>query len=110
MVTGTGYIFSVKSRSKVDRFLHIYIIFTPVVKPPFTQIGNGLMSNPFKKISDTSRETAKKWDNTKITPAVQTITCPQCAAPRPVNTNIASCAYCGFRFMDLTVIIKPEQP
>jgi hypothetical protein len=79
-----------------------------VVKPPFTQIGNGLMSNPFKKISDTSRETAKKWDNTRTAPAVQTITCPQCAAPRPVNTDIATCAYCGYKFMDIKVRIKPQ--
>lgn len=68
------------------------------------------MSNPFKKISATSKETAKKWDNTREEPAVHTVTCPQCAAPRPVNTDIATCAYCGFKFMDVTVKIKPQRP
>ncbi|WP_217605583.1 hypothetical protein [Chitinophaga sp. GbtcB8] len=68
------------------------------------------MSNPFKKISDISKETAKKWDNTKEEAALQTVTCPQCAAPRPVNTNIGTCAYCGFKFMNIELIIKPGKP
>jgi ribosomal protein L37AE/L43A len=68
------------------------------------------MNNPFKKVADISKETAKKWDNVKEEPSVQTVTCPQCAAPKPVNTNIATCAYCGFKFMDITVNIKPQRP
>ncbi len=66
------------------------------------------MSNPFKKIAATSKETAKKWESTKQTSSVNTVECPQCGAPRPVNTNLAECAYCGFTFMAVDVIIKPK--
>lgn len=64
------------------------------------------MSNPFKKIADNSKQTAKKWDNLKTQSAVNTVTCPHCGAPRPVNTNIGTCAYCGFKFMELEVKIN----
>ncbi|MCK7555565.1 hypothetical protein MKQ70_11310 [Chitinophaga sedimenti] len=68
------------------------------------------MSNPFKKIADTAKETQKKWESTKEEPAVTTITCPKCGSPRPVGTNIAICAYCGHKFMEVKVEIKHRRP
>jgi hypothetical protein len=59
------------------------------------------MNNPFKKILDNSKETAKKWDNLKTTTKLNTVVCPRCGAPRPVNTDISICAYCRYKFMHL---------
>lgn len=67
------------------------------------------MSNPFKKIAGNSRDTAKKWESFKGTSTVDSRKCPRCGAPRPVNTNIANCSYCGFKFMDTDVIIHHEK-
>src|SRR5579871_924608 len=66
------------------------------------------MSNPFKKISTVSKETAKKYASEKNDSEVITQKCPQCGAPRPVNTNIAFCSYCRFQFMNIDVTIKRE--
>jgi ribosomal protein L37AE/L43A len=66
------------------------------------------MSNPFKKISANAKETAKKWDSNKQAATIDSRKCPQCGAPRPVNTDIADCSYCGYKFMEIKVIIKRE--
>ncbi len=68
------------------------------------------MSNPFRKIADISKDTAKKWESTRDASGVETRTCGQCGAPRPVNTNIAACTYCGFTFMDTEVFIHHGKP
>jgi hypothetical protein len=64
------------------------------------------MANPFKKLADNARETAKAWVNDKKETSVTVEKCPQCGAPRPVNTNIANCSFCGFQFMTVDINIK----
>ena len=66
------------------------------------------MANPFKKIAANAKETAKKWESEKQNSSIETITCPQCGAPRSVNTNISNCSYCRFQFMETTVMIKRQ--
>ncbi len=66
------------------------------------------MGNPFKKIADNAKETAKKWETEKESSTIETTACPQCGAPRPVNTNISNCSYCSFQFMETAVIIKRQ--
>lgn len=63
------------------------------------------IQNPFKKISDNAKATAKKYDNECSDSSVSARTCPKCGAPRPINTNIASCSYCKYNFMSINVNI-----
>lgn len=62
--------------------------------------------NPFKKISDNAKTTAKKYDSESTQSSVSAKTCPQCGAPRPINTNIAFCSYCRYHFMSMDVYIE----
>lgn len=64
------------------------------------------MSNPFKKIAKSSNETSKKWGSAKETSETSARKCEQCGAPRPENTNLTTCDFCGFKFMDIDVIVK----
>jgi hypothetical protein len=64
------------------------------------------MGNPFKKLANNAKETAKAWAGDKKEPGITSEKCPQCGAPRPANTNIANCSFCGFQFMTVDIIIK----
>lgn len=67
------------------------------------------MPNPFKKIVKNTQESelsCKKGE--KSTSEIKTRVCENCKAPRPVDTNLTTCDYCGFRFMDIEVEIKSE--
>ncbi|MBS9766173.1 MAG: hypothetical protein KGV44_01380 [Flavobacteriaceae bacterium] len=67
------------------------------------------MPNPFKKIiknTESSNPTYKK--GRKNHSEVKTNICPNCKAPRPVDTNLTTCDYCGFQFMNIDVKIKPD--
>lgn len=66
------------------------------------------MTNPFKKTANTAKETAKKWESKKEEASLHSRSCASCGAARPVNTNLANCAYCGYQFMAVDKIIKPE--
>ncbi len=75
----------------------------------FLQKINQSMSNPFKKIiknTESSNPIYKKGrrDNSEV----KTNTCPNCKAPRPVETNLTTCDYCGFKFMDIDNEIKAD--
>lgn len=68
------------------------------------------MSNPFAKIvqntTDSEKFDAQKKPNT--TSEVKTRVCANCKAPRPTNTNLTTCDYCGFAFMDIHAEIKSD--
>lgn len=64
------------------------------------------MRNPFKKIAENSIETSKKWENIKVESTLNTIACPRCGAPRPVNTNVGTCDYCHYKFMNVKVMVS----
>jgi hypothetical protein len=64
------------------------------------------LGNPFKKISQKSKETKKVWGSDNKQAGAKTRCCEQCGAPRPQATNLTTCAYCGFKFMDISVEIK----
>lgn len=68
------------------------------------------MSNPFKKIADNSKTSKNKsqFKDSKTSSEVSSNTCGQCGAPRPKNTNLTTCDYCGFRFMDIDTIVKSD--
>lgn len=66
------------------------------------------MGNPFKKITKNSEETKKKWDSEKVASEVSSKKCTGCGAPRPKNTNLTTCDYCGLKFMDINDVIKPD--
>ncbi len=67
------------------------------------------MSNPFKKIIKNTEESKPTYkEGIKTSSGIKTRTCPNCKAPRPVNTNLATCDYCGFQFMDVDVEIKAD--
>lgn len=58
------------------------------------------MKNPFDKIKKKTDETALKWE-TKENSSIETKTCKTCGAPRPKNTNIVICDFCGNNFMNM---------
>lgn len=65
------------------------------------------MSNPFKKIVQNTKESEKHYSKgAKTTSEIKTRVCKNCKAPRPADTNLTTCDYCGFKFMDIDVVIK----
>lgn len=68
------------------------------------------MKNPFDRLAKNSKESAKKWKNVKDAHRITSICCEQCGAPRPINTDIAKCAYCGHRFMLIEKRIDKTNP
>jgi len=68
------------------------------------------MSNPFKKIAKNaeSNKSEKQWKGAKNSSNVESRTCEQCGAPRVKNTNLTTCDYCGFKFMDIDSTIKSD--
>lgn len=66
------------------------------------------MSNPFKKITKNSEETKMKWEGVKTGSKISTTACKCCGAPRPKNTDLTNCDYCGFKFMDIDTKIKSD--
>lgn len=68
------------------------------------------MSNPFKKIvknTDESKQPSYK-KGPKTISQVKTRICENCKAPRPTDTNLTTCDYCGFEFMSIDVEIKSD--
>jgi len=68
------------------------------------------MSNPFKKIAKNAESTKSEtqWKGSKKNATVKSTTCQQCGAPRPKNTDLTTCDYCKFKFMDIDVVIKSD--
>ncbi len=65
------------------------------------------MANPFKKIVDNANETKKEYERNETSEA-KTRKCEGCGAARPKETNLTTCDYCGFRFMDIDSKIKTD--
>lgn len=68
------------------------------------------MTNPFNKIAKNSEDTKNKSQKEAFSQEaeVSTKTCKQCGAPRPQHTNLTTCSYCGYHFMTINHIIKPD--
>lgn len=64
------------------------------------------MANPFKKTTKNANDTQKKWDDERAESKSDTRRCENCGAARPSDTNLTTCDYCGFKFMELSEIIK----
>jgi Zn finger protein HypA/HybF involved in hydrogenase expression len=63
------------------------------------------MTNPFKNIAKTANETQKAYEK-RETSESESRTCQNCGAARPKDTNLTTCGYCGFKFMDIDADIK----
>ncbi|SEC35319.1 hypothetical protein SAMN04489761_2755 [Tenacibaculum sp. MAR_2009_124] len=66
------------------------------------------MANPFKKITDNANKTKKVWTESREDSRTDTRTCEGCGAARPKDTNLTTCDYCGFRFMDIDEEVKTD--
>jgi len=65
------------------------------------------MGNPFKKIIKNATATQREWER-KETSETTSRTCENCGAARPKDTNLTSCDYCDFKFMDIDDEIKTD--
>jgi len=64
--------------------------------------------NPFKKIIINSIETKPVYDGVQIDASIESKTCKSCGAPRPNKSNLATCAFCGTKFMDIDAQITSD--
>ncbi|HHH49633.1 MAG TPA: hypothetical protein ENK52_01495 [Saprospiraceae bacterium] len=64
------------------------------------------MANPFKKTIKNANESKKIYGDERKNAETKTRKCEGCGAARPVDTNLTTCDYCGFRFMDFDGEIK----
>ncbi len=67
------------------------------------------MGNPFKKITTNATESKKQWAGERKTSGTDTRKCEDCGAARPMDTNLTTCDYCGFKFMTITTEIKTDK-
>lgn len=68
------------------------------------------MANPFKKIIKNTEESSQAYKRgSKTTSEIKTRMCENCKAPRPADTNLTTCDYCGFKFMNIDQEIKTDQ-
>ncbi len=65
------------------------------------------MLNPFKKIRENAESTKKKWEHREVS-ELTSKKCINCGATRPKDTNLITCDYCGFKFMDIDTEIKAD--
>ena len=65
------------------------------------------MTNPFKKITQNAKESKKDWERKKKSETI-TRKCEGCGAARPKDTNLTTCDYCGFQFMNIDKEIKTD--
>ncbi len=66
------------------------------------------MANPFKKTLNNAKKTEKKWERNEVS-KTKTLTCPNCGAARPKDTNLTTCDYCGYKFMQIKEKIKTDK-
>lgn len=68
------------------------------------------MLNPFKKITANSENTKSSLysSEAKSVVASYALACTSCGAPRPKNSNLATCDYCKSPFMLNNTIIKSD--
>lgn len=68
------------------------------------------MANPFKKIVKNTEENKDPLykRGIKKTSEIKTRVCENCKAPRPADTNLTTCDYCGFTFMNIDTEIKSD--
>ena len=59
------------------------------------------MANPFKKTTNNANKTKKIYGTERETSETKTRKCEGCGAARPADTNLTTCDYCGFKFMDI---------
>lgn len=67
------------------------------------------MSNPFKKITTNANKSKKKWKEDREVSSTIVRKCEGCGAARPRDTNLTTCDYCGFKFMDIHSTIKTDK-
>lgn len=68
------------------------------------------MLNPFKKITANSENTKSSLysSGAKSVVAFYTLACTSCGAPRPKNSNLATCDYCKSPFMLTNTVINTD--
>lgn len=68
------------------------------------------MSNPFKKITNNAETSKNKmYSNEELTASKASATqCKSCGAPRPINSNLEKCDYCGLPFMENVHNLKAD--
>jgi len=59
------------------------------------------MANPFKKTTNNANISKNIYGTERETSETKTRKCPNCGAARPADTNLTTCDYCGFQFMDI---------
>ena len=68
------------------------------------------MSNPFKKITANSQNSKSSLYSSgeKGIATSYTLACLNCGAPRPKNSNLATCDYCKSPFMNTNTVVKSD--
>ena len=64
------------------------------------------MANPFKKTTKNANESKKIYGTERENSETKSRKCEGCGAARPVDTNLTTCDYCGFKFMDINNEIR----
>ena len=64
------------------------------------------MINPFKKTVNNANKTKKVYGDEHETSKTETRKCKNCGAVRPADSNLTTCDYCGYKFMNIDEEIK----
>lgn len=59
------------------------------------------MANPFKKTTNNANKSKKIYGTERKNSETKTRKCKGCGAARPADSNLTTCDYCGFKFMDI---------
>jgi len=59
------------------------------------------MANPFKKTTNNANKSKKIYGSERENSETETKKCKGCGAARPADTNLTTCDYCGYKFMDI---------
>jgi len=66
------------------------------------------MGNPFKKITGNANDSKQEYEKRETSEAT-TRKCPNCGAARPKDTNLTTCDYCGYEFMQIDAEIRVDK-
>jgi len=64
--------------------------------------------NPFKKILKNASDTEKKWERNEQS-KTKSRKYENCGVARPKETNLTTCVYYGFTFMNIDKNIKTDK-
>lgn len=67
------------------------------------------MANPFKKTTKNANESKKIYGSERENSETKSKKCKGCGAARPSDTNLTTCDYCGYKFMDIDGEIKVKK-